>query len=92
MSDDLRLVPSTASQRRPGPVLLVVMDGVGVGPGDGGDAVALARTPTLDRLAAEGPFLNLKAHGTAVGLPVRPRLIMSISSGLSAAPNCPIPR
>jgi len=35
----------------PGPVLLVVMDGVGVGSGDLSDAVAAARTPFLDALA-----------------------------------------
>jgi 2,3-bisphosphoglycerate-independent phosphoglycerate mutase len=51
-----------------GPLLLVVMDGVGVGRLDAGDAVWLARTPTLDRLAA-GPHTTLLAHGTAVGMP-----------------------
>jgi 2,3-bisphosphoglycerate-independent phosphoglycerate mutase len=54
---------------RPGPVLVVVMDGVGLGPGDAGDAVALARTPVLDWLRENCPGLVLKAHGTAVGLP-----------------------
>jgi 2,3-bisphosphoglycerate-independent phosphoglycerate mutase len=52
----------------PGPLLLVVMDGVGVGRRDGGDAVWLARTPTLDRLA-RGPSTTLRAHGIAVGMP-----------------------
>lgn len=51
------------------PLLLVVMDGVGEGPDDAGNAVRRARTPTLDRLRAEHPFMTLKAHGTAVGLP-----------------------
>ena len=69
MSSDFRLVPRPGRERRPGPVLLVVMDGVGVGPGDEGDAVALARTPTLDRLLAGSPNLTLSAHGTAVGMP-----------------------
>ncbi len=50
------------------PLVLVVMDGVGVGSGDAFDAVALANTPTLDRLAA-GASRTLRAHGTAVGLP-----------------------
>jgi 2,3-bisphosphoglycerate-independent phosphoglycerate mutase len=49
-------------------VLLVVMDGVGIGRKDRGDAVWLARTPAMDRLAA-GSWLPLKAHGRAVGLP-----------------------
>lgn len=52
-----------------GPVVVVVMDGVGVGPGDEGDAVALARTPVLDGLRARFPYRTLRAHGTAVGLP-----------------------
>ncbi len=50
------------------PLVLVVMDGIGVGKGDAFDAVALANTPNLDRLASES-CRTLKAHGTAVGLP-----------------------
>jgi 2,3-bisphosphoglycerate-independent phosphoglycerate mutase len=50
------------------PLVLVVMDGVGVGLGDAFDEVALANTPALDRLAA-GAYRTLRAHGTAVGLP-----------------------
>ncbi len=52
-----------------GPVLVVVMDGVGIGRSDASDAVWLARTPHLDQLAAQGPSVPLLAHGTAVGLP-----------------------
>jgi 2,3-bisphosphoglycerate-independent phosphoglycerate mutase len=52
-----------------GPVLVVVMDGVGIGPDNEGNAVRAARTPTLDRLDRECPHTALKAHGTAVGLP-----------------------
>ena len=51
------------------PVVLVIMDGVGKGDGGPGDAVALAKTPNLDRLFASCPYTWLKAHGTAVGLP-----------------------
>lgn len=51
------------------PVVLVVMDGVGLGDGGSGDAVKAARTPNLDRLLNEYPHTKLKAHGTAVGLP-----------------------
>ena len=51
------------------PIVLVVMDGVGKGDGGSGDAVAVAKTPTLDRLLATCPHTYLKAHGTAVGLP-----------------------
>jgi 2,3-bisphosphoglycerate-independent phosphoglycerate mutase len=53
----------------PGPVLIVVMDGVGCGASNEGDAVWLARTPTLDRLAGMSLTTRLRAHGTAVGLP-----------------------
>ena len=51
------------------PILLVVMDGVGISKTGLGDGVTLANTPTLDRLRAECPNTTLKAHGTAVGLP-----------------------
>ena len=51
------------------PIVLVIMDGVGKGDGGAGDAVAVAKTPTLDRLLATCPHTYLKAHGTAVGLP-----------------------
>lgn len=56
-------------QGRPGPVVLVVMDGIGMGAGDDGDAVALAHTPTLNGLRQTGLFTQLQAHGTAVGMP-----------------------
>ena len=54
---------------RPGPLLIVVMDGVGIGREDESNAVYLARTPTLDRLLAACPHTRLLAHGPAVGLP-----------------------
>ena len=50
-----------------GPVLTVVMDGVGLGPLDEGNAVHLARTPVLDTLFSH-LVLSLNAHGKAVGL------------------------
>jgi 2,3-bisphosphoglycerate-independent phosphoglycerate mutase len=52
-----------------GPVVVCVMDGVGIGRGDGSDAVHLARTPHLDHLAATCPSTHLVAHGPAVGMP-----------------------
>jgi 2,3-bisphosphoglycerate-independent phosphoglycerate mutase len=57
-----------------GQLLLVILDGVGLyrGRSEGydGNAFDLAATPNLDRLFAEAPvFLQLKAHGTSVGLP-----------------------
>lgn len=52
-----------------GPVVLVILDGVGHGPRDDFDAVHVARTPNLDGLLASSLHLELAAHGTAVGLP-----------------------
>ena len=52
-----------------GPVVVCVMDGVGVGRQDSSDAVWLARTPTLDGLAASVPTRTLRAHGKSVGMP-----------------------
>lgn len=52
-----------------GPVLTIVMDGVGLAPEGEGNAVKRAYTPTLDSLMAKYPTVKLKAHGTAVGLP-----------------------
>jgi len=52
-----------------GPVLTIVMDGVGLAPDNAANAVKLAYTPTLDSLMANYPMVSLKAHGTAVGLP-----------------------
>ncbi|NLM75210.1 MAG: 2,3-bisphosphoglycerate-independent phosphoglycerate mutase [Clostridiaceae bacterium] len=52
-----------------GPVLLVVMDGIGITDITEGNAVYNAYTPNLDRLLNSCPNNQLKAHGTAVGLP-----------------------
>jgi len=52
-----------------GPILTVVMDGVGISKNEQGNAVTFARTPTLDKLFAKYPNTLLRAHGTAVGMP-----------------------
>ncbi len=52
-----------------GPVLTIVMDGVGIAPAGDGNAVTEAYTPTLDGLLRDRPNITLRAHGTAVGLP-----------------------
>ena len=52
-----------------GPVLTIVMDGVGIGPDTIANAVTSSFTPTLDMLMKKYPMVKLKAHGTAVGLP-----------------------
>ncbi|MEL6892580.1 MAG: 2,3-bisphosphoglycerate-independent phosphoglycerate mutase [Actinomycetota bacterium] len=54
---------------RPGPVLVVVADGVGVQPPGASNAVTEAETPVLDDLFASELYTELAAHGPAVGLP-----------------------
>ncbi|MCO4744750.1 MAG: 2,3-bisphosphoglycerate-independent phosphoglycerate mutase [Proteobacteria bacterium] len=54
---------------RTGPVVLAILDGVGIGAGGEDDAWASSRTPNLDRLLATCPHTSLRAHGKAVGLP-----------------------
>ena len=52
-----------------GPVVLCILDGIGLGAGGEDDAIAKAHTPVLDHLLATKPWMSLQAHGTAVGLP-----------------------
>ncbi len=52
-----------------GPVVTIVMDGIGLAPDNAANAVARSSTPTLDMLMKNYPMVSLKAHGTAVGLP-----------------------
>ena len=53
-----------------GPVVLVIMDGVGIGKYEEGDFVRSAAMPTLDGLKAKAQVVTqLKAHGRAVGMP-----------------------
>lgn len=54
---------------RKGPVVLVIMDGVGYGKYKEGDAVQASRMDNLNAIAAASACTKLKAHGTAVGLP-----------------------
>ena len=69
MSNVESLKKSSWLSGRKGPVLLVIMDGVGFGKYADGDAVAAAYKPNLDWLMANCPHTQLKAHGVAVGLP-----------------------
>ncbi|HOM65427.1 MAG TPA: 2,3-bisphosphoglycerate-independent phosphoglycerate mutase [Ignavibacteriales bacterium] len=65
----LKLNKLEGFQPRKGPLLLIVMDGIGINkPGDN-NAVYLAKTPVLDKLFTVPLFTQLKAHGPAVGLP-----------------------
>lgn len=66
---ELKLKKLPNFKPRKGPVLLVVMDGVGYGKQDESDGVYLAKTPNLDKLLDLPNKTRLKAHGTAVGLP-----------------------
>jgi len=53
-----------------GPVVLVIMDGVGIGKNPKSDYVRIANKPNLDWLRAHAAvYTELKAHGKAVGLP-----------------------
>ncbi|MGB5219345.1 MAG: 2,3-bisphosphoglycerate-independent phosphoglycerate mutase [Smithella sp.] len=54
---------------RKGPLLLIIIDGVGIGKEDETNAVYKAATPHLDQLLKSELYSQLKAHGTAVGLP-----------------------
>ncbi len=60
---------NTKWKGRTGPVVLVIMDGVGYGQYSEGDAVADAHMAALASLGKTCPTTKLKAHGTAVGLP-----------------------
>jgi 2,3-bisphosphoglycerate-independent phosphoglycerate mutase len=51
------------------PVVLVILDGWGIGRDEPGNAVLAARTPTIDRLLAKYPHATLRCSGEDVGLP-----------------------
>lgn len=63
------LEKNPAWKGRRGPVVLVIMDGVGYGKYEEGDAVKASKMKYLDWFTANCPHTQLKAHGTAVGLP-----------------------
>ncbi len=51
------------------PVMLVVLDGFGIGDGGAADATARAHTPFLDQARREHPCTQIETSGVAVGLP-----------------------
>ena len=63
-----QLKKNTLFTSRKGPLLLIILDGLGIGPDHEFNAVQHANTPNLDKLLSQ-PHLLLKAHGTAVGMP-----------------------
>jgi 2,3-bisphosphoglycerate-independent phosphoglycerate mutase len=62
----LLAAPVDAGRQR---VLLLILDGWGIGDGGPGDLIAQANTPVMDSLLAEWPSTQLKASGPAVGMP-----------------------
>lgn len=60
---------NTAPAGRPRPFVLVILDGWGINPRKEGNAIAMARTPNIDKLAREWPHTAVRTSGEAVGLP-----------------------
>jgi 2,3-bisphosphoglycerate-independent phosphoglycerate mutase len=65
---DMQLTPFAGLMGK-GPLVTVIMDGIGIGKQDESDGVHMAYTPVLDMLLQEKLATRLKAHGLAVGLP-----------------------
>lgn len=51
------------------PVMLMILDGFGIGKKYPGNAVELAQKPNYDRLKKQYPYTTIKASGLSVGLP-----------------------
>jgi 2,3-bisphosphoglycerate-independent phosphoglycerate mutase len=62
-----------AAPKRPRPVVLAVIDGWGIAPHWGGNAVTLARVPFMNKARQESPHTTLQASGEGVGLPPNER-------------------
>lgn len=58
-----------ANYKGPRPVVLLILDGWGIGPNNAGNAIARAKTPNLTKYWMSYPHTQLEASGTAVGLP-----------------------
>ena len=54
---------------RPKPLLLIILDGFGISLEKAGNPVAEAKTPVLNEIERNFPFVALQASGIAVGLP-----------------------
>jgi 2,3-bisphosphoglycerate-independent phosphoglycerate mutase len=64
------MTSGTSRQNRAhSPVVLLILDGWGIGRDEPGNAVLHARTPTMDRLWADYPHATLLTSGEDVGLP-----------------------
>src|SRR5437764_14374668 len=64
-----RLLMNTTSAGRPRPFVLAILDGWGINPRKEGNAIAMARTPNIDKLAREWPHTAVRTSAEAVGLP-----------------------
>ncbi len=53
----------------PGPVVLLILDGWGIGPDYPGNAIRQSQTPNMDRYPLYYPHTQLGASGESVGLP-----------------------
>ncbi len=60
---------ATQPTPRPQPIVLIIIDGFGIGADATGDAIAAARMPAWRSLLARWPNARLEASGEAVGLP-----------------------
>ncbi len=63
------LARNSFHKKRKGPVVLCIMDGVGIGKYDEGNAVKAARMEYFNEAWNNWPSTLLKAHGRMVGLP-----------------------
>jgi len=62
-----------SENKLPRPLILAVIDGWGIAPSWGGNAVALAKTPFMNMAMNNYPHSILEASGRAVGLPDQER-------------------
>jgi 2,3-bisphosphoglycerate-independent phosphoglycerate mutase len=53
----------------PHPVVLLILDGWGLGPANAGNAIQAANTPNIDKYWLSYPHTQIEASGQAVGLP-----------------------
>jgi 2,3-bisphosphoglycerate-independent phosphoglycerate mutase len=58
-----------SDQTSPKPIVLLILDGFGIGPKNAGNAIELAKKPNLDQYMLIYPHGLLEASGVAVGLP-----------------------
>ena len=69
MEEKLTLKKLNKFSGRKGPLLLIIMDGIGYGREDESNAVYIANAPTLKELMKRKDCIAIAAHGVAVGLP-----------------------